>query len=121
MDRIDVDIDPLPKPRMVRSDSWKKRPIVLRYWMYKDEMKLKCRRFKLGAAFKVVFVIPMPKSWSQKKRNLMEALPHQQRPDIDNLTKGLMDILCEEDSHIHWIEARKVWGTHGKIIIENKL
>jgi len=123
MDRIDVDIDPVAKPRMTKKDQWCTRPATSKYWAFKDEINNKCNllEFKLGTAYRIVFVVPMPKSWSQKKRNLMVSLPHQQRPDLDNLIKAVNDCLCEEDSHIHWIEARKLWGTHGKIIIENKL
>ena len=40
---------------------------------------------------------------------------HQQRPDIDNLLKGLMDALLEEDSHIHTVYARKIWSEQGAI------
>ena len=41
--------------------------------------------------------------------------PHQQRPDVDNLVKGVMDSLFQEDSHIHTIEAKKVWSDVGYI------
>ena len=41
---------PLSKPRMTRADTWKKRPIVLRYWEYKDDIKswAKLNNFTLG-------------------------------------------------------------------------
>jgi Holliday junction resolvase RusA-like endonuclease len=40
---------------------------------------------------------------------------HQQRPDIDNLLKGLMDALLEEDSHIHTVYSKKVWSDEAGI------
>jgi Holliday junction resolvase RusA-like endonuclease len=45
--------------------------------------------------------------------------PHQQRPDIDNLAKGVMDALASEDSYIYELHATKVWGEEGKIEIWN--
>lgn len=67
----------------------------------------------------IIFIIPMPKSWSQKKRDLMNGQPHQQKPDIDNLTKSLLDALFDDDSHIWDIRTSKVWGEMGQIIIED--
>ena len=108
-------IDPLPKPRMTRADRWKKRPCVIRYWEYKTELqaKLDICGIKIDDVIKVEFGVPMPKSWSKKKKKDMDQKPHQQRPDVDNLMKGLMDALFQEDSHIHTIHAKKVWSNNG--------
>ena len=108
-------ITPCAKPRMTRRDAWAKRPVVLKYWAFKDECKLK--NMKLHEKMSVVFYMPMPKSWSKKKRLQMEFLPHKQRPDVDNLIKGLMDIL-PEDSHIHNIHVKKVWAETGGISVQ---
>ena len=107
----------MAKPRMTKSDSWKKRPIVLKYWEYKDDIKnwAFLNNFSLGNEIYCVFHIPMPKSWSLKKKMQMNYQDHQQRPDIDNLLKGLMDALLEEDSHIHTVYARKIWSEQGAI------
>lgn len=108
---------PMAKPRMTRADSWKKRPIVLKYWDFKDHIKSWAIRenFKLGNEIYVIFHIPMPKSWSKIKKTQMIFADHQQRPDVDNLLKGLMDALLEEDSHIHTVYARKIWSNEGSI------
>ncbi len=108
---------PMAKPRMTRADSWKKRPIVLKYWDFKDNIKNWAfqNNFRLGNEIYCVFHIPMPKSWSIKKKTQMIYADHQQRPDVDNLLKGLMDALLEEDSHIHTVYARKVWSDKGCI------
>ena len=107
----------MAKPRMTQADSWKKRPIVLKYWEYKDDIKkwASDNNFNLGNEIYCVFNIPMPKSWSQKKKDAMLYKNHQQRPDIDNLLKGLMDALLEEDSHIHTVYSKKVWSNEGSI------
>ena len=59
----------------------------------------------------------MPGSWSKKKKNLMENTAHRQRPDLDNMVKGLIDAVYKEDAIIHTIEASKLWAATGHIII----
>ncbi len=67
----------------------------------------------------ITFVLPMPPSWSKKKRDAMDGQPHQQKPDLDNLKKSLLDALFEDDSHIWDARTSKVWGETGMIIIED--
>lgn len=116
---IELLIDPVAKPRMTRSDSWKKRPCVVKYYSFKDKLLLLAKKlkFKLTDEYKVEFIIAMPDSWSKHKRSIMVGTPHKSRPDLDNLLKALNDCLMVEDSGIWHIEASKVWGEEGKIII----
>lgn len=105
---------------MTRADSWKKRDCVLRYWAYGDALKIAAINQNLtlpqeGAH--VVFVLPMPSSWSQKKRDRMRESPHQQKPDIDNLLKAFLDKLLSEDKEVWDIRASKIWGEKGQIIL----
>ena len=65
----------------------------------------------------MIFVLPMPKSWSKKKA-AMNGQPHQQRPDTDNLVKAVLDAVHEEDSQIYHVDGLKFWGTEGAIIIQ---
>jgi Holliday junction resolvase RusA-like endonuclease len=108
---------PLAKPRMTRADTWKKRPVVLKYWAYKDDIKAWARKndFKLGCEIFCKFYIPMPKSWSKKKKEKFAGSYHQSRPDVDNLLKGLMDALLEEDSHVYSVVSQKLWDYEGRI------
>lgn len=110
------DITPTPKPRMTQQDRWKKRPPVLRYHAFCDHVRL------LGVTlpfcdYHVIFVLPMPNSWSKKKRAEMNGKPHQVRPDKDNLEKALLDAIFDEDCKVWDGRATKVWGESGKIII----
>lgn len=100
---------------MTQADRWKKRKCVVNYFLWKDAIKSLIGDFELPEQYKVVFTVPMPKSWSSKKRNKMEGSPHQQRPDWDNYAKAFQDALCTEDSRIWSVYATKVWGEEGKI------
>lgn len=114
MTNITIPITPVPKPRMTQSDKWKKRPAVLRYRDYKDHLNLLVKG-SLEATFDVVFYVPMPTSWSETKKRDMEGKPHQQKPDIDNYLKAFMDALCEDDSYVYDVRARKYWAREGRI------
>lgn len=112
-------IVPIPKPRMTRADSWKKRPCVLRYWSFKDDLELQARalRYTVPEELDIEFYMPMPKSWSNKKKLEMVGKPHQQTPDIDNLSKAFLDCLCKQDNYVWHLNAKKYWHTVGFIKI----
>jgi Holliday junction resolvase RusA-like endonuclease len=118
---ITLNINPVAKPRMTQSDKWKKRPVVERYWAFKDELKMLCFlcRWQPKDDLDVTFVIPMPTSWSERKKKKTEGKPHQSRPDLDNLIKAFKDALLVEDSHVHtYHNMKKVWGRKGAIILK---
>ena len=114
---INLKIKAVPKPRMTRADTWKKRPCVVNYWAFKDELKrmLKEADFKIQDELFVEFYIPMPKSWSKKKKNEYVGKTHQQKPDIDNLLKGVMDAIFKEDAHVHTVYGKKTWAKEPSI------
>jgi Holliday junction resolvase RusA-like endonuclease len=119
MQNITLDIVPTAKPRMTRRDKRPPvRPVVAKYWAFKDEIALKKNGFYLPDSFSVVFYMPMPRTWSKKKRELFFGQPHKQVPDLDNLIKGLGDAFKVDDSGIHHIEATKIWWDEGKITIK---
>jgi len=105
------------KPRQTQSDKWRQRDVVMRYRAFADDMRGQVRGH-LEPKLALAFYIPMPKSWSEKKRTEMLGRPHQQKPDIDNLIKSVLDVLCTDDSYIHDVHARKFWATDGAIEIE---
>lgn len=108
-------ITPVGKPRMTQRDKWEKRPATQKYWYFKDACKEQGVEIRDEA--KITFALPMPKSWSEKKRGQMHLTPHRQKPDIDNLIKGIFDAVLEDDSVISQIHARKIWAPNGYIII----
>lgn len=108
---------PVPKPRMTQRDKWQKRPAVMRYRAFCDEVRaLGCDVPESGSH--VIFHMPMPKSWSKKKRIEMLGQPHQQKPDIDNLEKALLDAVLKDDSGVWDIRTTKYWSENGSITIK---
>jgi Holliday junction resolvase RusA-like endonuclease len=69
----------------------------------------------LDARFTVVFRVPMPASWSEKRKLATDGSPHQRRPDLDNYIKSFMDSLCTDDSYIYDVHAQKFWARTGSI------
>lgn len=118
---ITLNINPVAKPRMTQSDKWKKRKATTKYWKFKDDLKLLCfvAQWMPKDDLDVTFVIPMPISWSEKKKKKMDGEPHKSRPDLDNLIKAFKDALMVEDSNVHtYHNMKKVWGRKGQIILK---
>jgi len=120
------DVIPVPKPRQTRSDVWKKRPIVMRYRQFADDLREDCRKkgFVPSGWLVIVFHLPMPKSWSKKKKEGMLNMSHCSKPDLDNLVKSCVDALFagipdRDDACVHTINARKVWSTSGGMFLRN--
>jgi len=113
-----LEITPVPKPRQTRADKWKKRPAVMRYRAFADELRLKLPRDVDLNGRSVEFTFKMPKSWSRTKKAQMDGTPHLQTPDLDNTLKALIDAHLSDDSGI-WSLAglTKRWGYRGSIRI----
>jgi Holliday junction resolvase RusA-like endonuclease len=109
-------ITPVAKPRQTRADKWKKRPCVMKYRAFADEVREKGIDIPESGCH-IIFGLPMPGSWSKKKKAKMDGKPHQVRPDWDNLAKAVCDAIFEEDSHIWDIRISKVWAEKGHIKI----
>ncbi len=117
---ISFPVDPIGKPRMTQQDKWKKRPTTDRYWELKSRMK----KIATGACFELpesnihmIFYLPMADSWSKKKKEEMDGKPHKQKPDGDNILKGVQDALCKDDSFIWDVRISKYWAYKGRIDI----
>jgi len=111
------EIEPVPAPRMTRGDRSLYRPCVKRYMTYRNKLK-SINPMVNWHPLSVQFVLPMPDSWSEKKKKEMFLKPHQNRPDLDNLLKAFKDALLEEDSAVWSYDmVTKVWGRTGSIIV----
>jgi Holliday junction resolvase RusA-like endonuclease len=103
-------------PRMTVRDKWKRRPRVLRYWTFRDE--LRAQKIQIPIPCRVIFFMPIPTSWSGIKKIAMDGEPHTAQPDIDNLVKALLDALLARDGHVWSIWAEKRWSMNPGIRIE---
>jgi Holliday junction resolvase RusA-like endonuclease len=71
----------------------------------------------------ITFLMPTPKSYSQKRQLNMEGQHHISKPDIDNLQKFIFDcandILFDDDSQIYLVIVKKIWSNgDGKTVLE---
>jgi len=124
------DVIPIGAPRMTQSDRWKtdpnhsdpnrrQRKTVTQYWYSKNRLIEQCEKmgFKLGKYFEAVYFIPMPDSWSEKKKDKMNGFPHESTPDSDNVTKFFKDSVKKNDSDV-WLEkVEKRWAYCGSILV----
>lgn len=101
---------------MTQRDKWKRRPCVMRYFAFRDQLRSKI--LVLPVPLRLDFVISMPPSWSEKKKTAMDGQPHIVKPDIDNLEKAVLDALLSSDSHVWCVMKSKRWGRTGSISIE---
>lgn len=121
MRHLIFEIEPMGAVRQVRSDAWNKRPRVIRYRAFRDQLRFLAAKGKLiipDSNLHMRFHIAMPKSWSRKKREEKRGTPHQSTPDLDNLIKAFFDALLKRDEQIHQYSADKRWAEKGAIEIE---
>lgn len=118
MTTIHIPITPLGKPRQTQSDRWRQRPAVLRYRQFCDDLREQLPGYVLPGCLRLTFFMPMPPSWSKKKRMAMLGAPHTQKPDVDNLCKSFMDAFKTDDSHVYELHAEKYWAEEGSIELE---
>ena len=109
-------ITPNTKPRQTRKDKWEKRPCVMQYRQFADDVRSAGVKIPTHDCH-VIFVVPMAPSWSDKKKAQMDGQPMQLTPDLDNLHKALLDSLFSNDCHIWDARITKLWGYSGKIIV----
>jgi Holliday junction resolvase RusA-like endonuclease len=117
-----LNIDPHPAPRMVGRYPTKRTE---RYKEFRKELLMRARLADLRdlpPAIGFTFEIKMPKSWSQAKKNRMRGQIHQQKPDLDNLIKAVLDSFTYgrhlDDSYVGtFLFAQKIWADKGRIVI----
>jgi Holliday junction resolvase RusA-like endonuclease len=72
----------------------------------------------------ITFHMPLPESWSGKKKAAHKDRPHVSKPDTDNLLKFCMDsmngLVFQDDSCIYSLHALKIYSEQPKTIIKIK-
>lgn len=124
MSDLVLDIKPFPKPRMTRRDKIPKfqSERVRNYFDWCNKISSLWNMEYIPVPLSITFIIPMPNSWSKKKKAEHDGKAHLSRPDLDNLIKAFKDALLDEDSHVwKYGMMQKVWGYEGKIIVHDIL
>ena len=92
----------IPREKL-RTAGLKRLERIERYNQYKIDLLSLCKSkgFKLPSqGLCITFYIPVPKSWSEKKKKLYHGTLHQSTPDLDNLVKSTFDSLTNEDKYV---------------------
>lgn len=107
---LSIPIPAIGKPRMTQKDRWAKRPCVVAYRTWADEL----RAYVGPITIDVVEVswcawFAFPKSYSQTKRANLAGRPHRLKPDRDNVDKAILDALFDSDQMIAGGTIWKRW------------
>lgn len=124
-----IQITPMGAPRMTQRDRWKKRPIVLRYWEFRDKLRAAYEDNGHDLSKMDIYEvhieagIPVFKSWSKKKKEQHIGQIHRKKPDSDNIEKAIMDTICkgegkQEDSGVWYSSCKKYWVPEGMGFLE---
>lgn len=114
-DLQEILIHAVPKPRMSQRDKWAKRPCVLRYRAFCDELRL--RGARLPHRFGLTFILAMPDSWPESWKQEMDGMEHLRRPDLANLLKSVEDALVANDEILSAHHNYKFWGRESMLLI----
>jgi Holliday junction resolvase RusA-like endonuclease len=121
-----ISIEPRGTPRVRAASRGRFTSIYYPEWyqLYMKEIKRQAdgQGFVLGNSFQATFYFVPPKSTSKKKYALMIGTPHDKKPDLDNLAKGLIDALRPgDDQTIHRTILSKEWAESEGIEVTNNL
>lgn len=125
MNKIVIDLIPTPAPRprvTKKGHTYYPQKYLdfradLKRELSKTELKFEEGAIKLEA----IFYMPIPKSYSKKKRVEMEGSWHIKRPDTDNLMKavkdGLEGLIYADDSRVSFEIGKKIYSKEPRIEI----
>lgn len=100
---------------------YKRKIRIERYIQYKRDLRIEAERvgFTLPTAGAwIKFFLPVPVSWSKKKKRKMNLEPHVSRPDASNLHKAFEDALIAQDMGVWDYRVSKFWYNSIKGFIE---
>lgn len=114
-------ITPVAAPRMTKGDKALYRSCVVKYMQYRNVLKAMIKYEDVcWNPLSLQFCIPMPKSWTDKKKKEYNLKPHQNEKDLDNLVKAFKDALCKHDGFVWSYDMMsKVWAYEGSVIVLN--
>ncbi|MCU9958795.1 MULTISPECIES: RusA family crossover junction endodeoxyribonuclease [Bacillus subtilis group] len=125
---LHIPVEPMGAVRMTGRGKFVNKN-AQRYLAYKDFIKLHAQKQMKGqqlytgpTVVKVLFSMPIPKSWSKKKQQEAISTVHIKKPDIDNLVKGVFDALNKtawhDDNQVFMVIGAKVYGKEPGIEVQ---
>ena len=85
----------------------------------------KAEKIEGAVNMNIIYAFRRPKSLSKKERNEIDGgknIPKTTKPDIDNLTKAILDALngiaWKDDAQVTQINIQKVWSAKDQIEVE---
>lgn len=119
-----IDAVPASRPRVTRWSTFYPK----KYTQFREHMEIICNEMEFnkvpeGAPIKVTTLIylPMPKSWSKKKKELFNGQWKMNNCDNDNYEKAIWDSLNGrawlDDCQIVWNETKVKYAHKGEVIV----
>lgn len=100
-----------PQAEQARRDHYKALEQIRTEWKRLYPWADKYSPQKNGFRLKFFFFMPIPASWTKRKKKLFYSSHHVFRPDIDNILKYYLDILqgalYADDKQVHTIIMEK--------------
>ena len=133
---VNIDMNPVPQPRhqVGKFGVYLPKHVERRLGTYKAAIAGAIREkygdeFSVGkgvpVSLKLVFRMPMAKSWPKYKRERCMWGAHFVKPDLDNLVKAVKDALVPDvlydDSQVVNLDAMKLWAPEGGVHITLKI
>lgn len=122
-----LNIEPMGAVRMTNRGKFVKGN-AQRYLSYKKQIawqlsaQHKGQPITTACRVNIIFCMPIPASYSKKKKAELPGRPHDKKPDIDNLIKGAFDaangIIWADDNRVIEVKALKVYAEQPGIILE---
>ena len=131
--KLNFEIKPMAKQsfRTTRSGQKYLDPSVIKYRKAIRNMailqmqKQKAEKIEGAVNMNIIYAFRRPQSLSKKERNEIDngkIVPKTTKPDIDNLTKAILDALngiaWKDDAQVAQINIQKIWSTKDQIEIE---
>ena len=131
--KLNFEIKPMAKQsfRTTRSGQKYLDPSVIKYRKAIRNMailqmqKQKAEKIEGAVNMNIIYAFRRPQSLSKKERNEIDngkIVPKTTKPDIDNLTKAILDalngIVWKDDAQVAQINIQKIWSAKDQIEIE---
>jgi Holliday junction resolvase RusA-like endonuclease len=96
-----------PSAAALRYFEWKDRFAALVYVAVVDKKLFQLQDLECNVWWR--FYVPIPQSWSMKKRVAHAQRPCRQKPDWDNCAKAVYDAIFVEDKAVWDVRSTTLW------------